>query len=93
MSNDLETLKRHTAELQAALNGISDSAAAIAHFRTELEHALRVLRQANHATEPLRRGRRRAELLLKVLSFGWALVGAILGGFVSAWITVQFLGR
>ena len=86
MSEDLEKLKRNTAELQAALNGIRDSVEGIVYFRTELEHALRVLRQANHATEPLRKKRRLA-------AFGWALVGGRLGGIAAAWLAVEFLGR
>lgn len=86
LSNDLETLKRHTAELQAALNGISESAAGLVYFRTELEHTLRVLRQANHATEPLRQKRRLA-------AFAWALVGGLLGGIAAAWLAFEFLGR
>ena len=84
MSSDLETLKHHTAELHAALNRIRDSAAGIARFRTELEQALQVLRQANQATEPLRHQRRRA-------AFGWALLGGLLGGLVACFAQA-FLG-
>lgn len=78
----LETLKRHTAELQAALNGISDSASGFAYFRTELDQALQVLRQANNAIQKLRRA-----------AFGWALLGGLLGGLAAAWFAVEFLGR
>lgn len=85
MSSDLENLKRHTAQLQAALNGIRDSAAGIAHFRTELQEALQVLRQANNAIEPLRHKRRRA-------AFGWALLGGLSFCLAAAWIAYCHLG-
>ena len=84
MSNELETLKRHTAELQDAGNRIRETAAGIAYFRAELEHALRVLRQANHATQPLRAQRRRA-------AFWWALLGGLLGGLAAAWISAGLI--
>lgn len=86
MAHELETLNRHTAELRAALNRISESAAGIAHFRTELEHTLRVLREANRSTGPLRKNRRLA-------AFARALVGGLPGGLAAAWLAVQFLGR
>ena len=86
MAHELETLHRHTAELRAALDGISESAAGIAHFQTELEHTLRVLREANRSTGPLRKNRRLA-------AFARALVGGLPGGLAAAWLAVQFLGR
>ena len=82
MSAELETLKRSTAELQSALQGIRDSAAGIAYFGTELEHTLRVLRQARSDTDALRRKRRRA-------AFGWALLGGLLGGLLVLALLAQ----
>ena len=85
MSDEADRLKRSTAELRAALDGIRDSAEGLVYFRTELEHTLRVLRQANNAAESHRRFWRWAAL-------GAALLGGLLGVLTVAWLAHGFLG-
>ena len=85
MSSGLATRKQHAAALRSAAARIRDILIHLAHFRTELDGTVGLMRQLKHRAEAPGRKRRTP-------AFGGGLLGELPGRLVIAWLAHGFLG-